>query len=58
MIFVSQILRLVDSDEEDGELGEVEGEVRGDGVGGQGASAYSKITGVAVTPTLDGAPSS
>ena len=38
-VFISQILRPVDSDEEDGEL-EVEGEVRGDGVGGQGASAY------------------
>ena len=53
---VTQILWTVHCNEEDCEL--QEGEVRGDGVGGQGASAYSKITGVAVTPTLDGAPSS
>ena len=53
----SQVLRPVDRHEEERERKEV-GEVRGDRVGGQGASAYSKITGVAVTPTLDGAPSS
>ena len=53
----AQVLRPVDCNEEECERKEV-GEVRGDGVGGQGASAYSKITGVAVTPTLDGAPSS
>ena len=53
----SQVLRPVDRHEEECERKEV-GEVRGDRVGGQGASAYSKITGVAVTPTLDGAPSS
>ena len=52
-----QVLRPVDRNEEECERKEV-GEVRGDRVGGQGASAYSKITGVAVTPTLDGAPSS